>query len=96
VTEAELDREVRRLIRARGLWGFHPFDSRRSAPGWPDWTIVGRRIIYRELKSSTGDLTPHQRRVGYLIQATGADWAVWRPTDLRSGRIGRELAELAG
>lgn len=95
MTEAELDREVRRLIKEHRLWGYHPHDSRRSAPGWPDWVIVGRRMIYRELKGYGGELTHHQRRVGYLIQATGADWAVWRPADLHSGLIGRQLAELA-
>ncbi|MCW2900619.1 MAG: hypothetical protein JWO67_2884, partial [Streptosporangiaceae bacterium] len=52
------------------------------------------RIIFRELKSADGQLTGEQRRVGYLLQAAAQDWAVWRPADLVSGRIERELAAI--
>lgn len=91
MTEAHLEREVRRLIARYGLWGYHTHDSRRSAPGWPDWVIVGSGILYRELKSPYEQPSGDQRDVGYRLQAAGADWAVWRPLDLESGTIAREL-----
>lgn len=91
MSEAELERELRALLEERDLYGFHPRVSKGSAPGWPDWVVVGRRVLYRELKSSGGQLTPEQRRVGWLLRAAGQDWDVWRPRDLHSGRIAREL-----
>lgn len=95
MTEAELERAVRALLVRYQLWGYHTHDSRRSTPGWPDWVIVGDRILYRELKTSEGTLSPAQVRVRNLLQVAGADWAVWRPADLRRGRIEGELAAIA-
>lgn len=91
MTEAELDRCVRDLLRINKLYGYHTHNSRRSEAGWPDWCIIGTKIIFRELKTEHGKLTPQQRRVGYLIQQAGDDWRVWRPSDLRSGLINDEL-----
>lgn len=96
MTEAELDRAVRQMVREHWLYGFRPDDSRRSTGrGWPDWTIVGRRLLFRELKTDGGELRPEQSRVRNLLLAAGQDWAVWRPADLASGRIARELAAVA-
>ena len=91
-----LDAHVRKLIADLGLFGYHPRNSKGSEPGWPDWVIVGRGgILYRELKSEAGVLSPAQRHVGDLITRAGGNWAVWRPRDLVDGSIGRELAGLA-
>jgi len=90
-----LDAHVRRLMKDLGLWGFHPFDSRRSKEGWPDWTIIGNRIIYRELKTEKGKVTPAQQAVGDILTAAGGDWTVWHPSDLYSGRIARELVAIS-
>lgn len=95
MTESDLERAVRRLIAQHGLYGYHVPDSRRSRAGWPDWVILGRKILYRELKSPYGSLRPEQLDVSYRLRAAGADWAVWRPLDLTSGRIAAELAALA-
>lgn len=91
VTEAELERAVRDLLKLHRLWGYHPYDSRRSEPGFPDWVIIGSRVLWRELKTDGGELRPDQRRVRNLLLAAGEDWAVWRPADLRSGRIDQEM-----
>jgi hypothetical protein len=90
-----LDAHVRKLMDDLGLWGYHPQISIGSRRGWPDWTIIGSRILYRELKSETGDLRPDQRKVGDRILAAGGDWDVWRPSDLLSHRIQHELAAIA-
>jgi hypothetical protein len=91
-----LDAHVRRLMKDLGLWGYHPLNSIGSRQGWPDWTILGAWIMHRELKRQSGKLTADQQMVGDLIQAAKGDWDVWRPVDLLSGRIARELAALAG
>ncbi len=97
VTEVELEREVRRLLQVYRLQrvAFHVPDARRMTPGLPDWIIIGRRVLWRELKSAYGPVSREQRHVGYVLQAAGEDWAVWRPVDLHSGRIERELEGLA-
>ncbi|WP_301177322.1 hypothetical protein [Actinomadura geliboluensis] len=97
MTEIELEREVRRLLTVYRLQrvAFHVPDARRMTPGLPDWIIIGRRVIWRELKAPQGDVTREQRQIGYLLQAAGEDYAVWRPVDFHSGRIERELEGLA-
>lgn len=77
-----------------GIRWYHSYDSRRSIPGWPDLVLVGGRVIFRELKSATGDLRPEQRDWRDLLHAAAADWAIWRPIDLESGRIEAELRDL--
>lgn len=77
-----------------GVRWYHAYDSRRSIPGWPDLVLVGRQIIFRELKSATGTLRPEQREWRDMLSAAGADWAIWRPEDLKSGRIEAELRDL--
>lgn len=95
MSEDDLERALRELLDERGLYGYHPRVSKGSAPGWPDWVILGcRRVLFRELKSDYGHLTPEQRRVGYALQAAGQDFAVWRPADLEAGRIAAELDAL--
>lgn len=96
MTERELQEHVRQLCAGLGLFHYHPHSSRRSAPGWPDSVIIGAGgILYRELKTEAGVLSPEQRRVGELITRAGGNWAVWRPRQLLDGSIARELTDLA-
>jgi hypothetical protein len=95
MTEAELQQHVRDLCADLGLYHYHPHYSRRSEPGWPDSVIVGSRVLFRELKSEHGTLAAAQRDLGERLRRAGQDWAVWRPRDLYSGAIGRQLAAIA-
>lgn len=91
-----LDAHVRRLMADLGLFGYHTRNSKGSEKGWPDWVIIGRGgILYRELKSEHGTVSPEQRHVGELITRAGGNWAVWRPRDLISHAIAKELTDLA-
>jgi hypothetical protein len=91
----ELQRAVWRIIKEKRLYAYEARDSRRAVRGWPDITVIGTRLLYREMKTGGGKLTSEQRHVGYLLQAAGQDWAVWRECDLVSGRIARELGSIA-
>jgi hypothetical protein len=87
-----LQASVIKLCELFGIRYYHTFDSRRSAKGWPDLAICGKRgFIARELKTAAGRLTVEQQQWGLILRNAGVSWDVWRPSDLQSGRIQREL-----
>lgn len=95
VTEKSFQAAVTQLLDLMGFAWYHTYNSRGSNRGWPDLAICGwRKFILRELKSDRGELTDDQVRWAKRLQDAGQDWAVWRPTDLWSGRIQRELEEI--
>jgi hypothetical protein len=47
--------------------------------GFPDLLLVRERIIFREIKTDTGQLSHEQRAWGRWLTAAGQDWDVWRP-----------------
>lgn len=61
---------------------FHPYDSRRSAAGFPDLTLVrDGRLIFAELKTDNGRLSIPQKAWLEALRRTGAEVYVWRPAD---------------
>lgn len=97
MSEKDFQNGVMKLARFHGFsLIYHVFDSRRSAPGFPDLVLVKPRtghILYRELKKNKGRVTPDQQTWLDGLTAAGQDAAVWRPNDLDDGSI---LAELRG
>lgn len=82
ITEKAWQAKVVEAARWQGWHVFHPYDMRRSEPGWPDLTLVrGQRLVFAELKSATGRLTPAQVSVLGMLQQTAAEVHVWRPSD---------------
>lgn len=96
VSEADFQRAVIDLARTLGHEVYHVPDSRRATcPGFPDLTILGRGgVLMRELKTEKGRLSADQLRWLGGLAASGIDAAVWRPTDLRSGRVQAEMREI--
>jgi hypothetical protein len=96
VTEAELQARVIEMARALGLAVHWQRDSRRAEPGFPDLVIAGPRgVLFAELKSEAGRLSPQQRFWQHILVASGARWRLWRPADLDCGLIDEDLAALA-
>lgn len=96
MSEDDLMDHVRTICRQLKLLAYHTYDSRKSPPGYPDWHIVGRNgAIFRECKTETGKTTAEQDEWLDALRGIGQDADVWRPSDLISGRIQRELAALA-
>jgi hypothetical protein len=83
VTEREWQAKVVDLARWRGWMVFHPFDSRRSAAGWPDLALCRNgRLVLAELKTATGRVSPDQRRwLAALSAVPGVETYLWRPSD---------------
>lgn len=65
--------------------------------GLPDCIIVGPAgVLWRELKDQRGQPTPGQRKWIALLTRAGQNVALWRPSDLDSGRILAEIKEVSG
>lgn len=63
--------------------------------GFPDVTFCGPGgVLFRELKATKGAVRPEQKVWLSRLSEAGADAGVWRPEDLRSGRIEAELKAL--
>jgi hypothetical protein len=92
MTERSLQASITELCQLLGVAWYHTYDSRRSKRGWPDLVLCGSRgFLTRELKTEAGQLTDDQASWGRMLKAVGISWDVWRPADLRSGRIENEL-----
>jgi hypothetical protein len=97
MSEGDVERQVRHIAADLGLLAYHTHDSRRSHSGWPDWVLSGKcGVIFRELKRQDGKPTRAQQEWLDALTAAGMDAAVYRPSDVLSGRVARELAALAG
>lgn len=63
--------------------------------GYPDLTIAGPGgVLFRELKSEKGTASAEQSIWLGTLTGGGQDAGIWRPRDLRSGRIEDELRAL--
>ena len=88
------DKHVIPLAKALGWEHYFTQNSRRSPEGFPDLVLVHTspgRLLFRELKTAKGRLTPKQRHWLRILTAAGEDAAVWRPADWFNGRIEDEL-----
>lgn len=102
MTEDDLIAAVGAACDEHGLWWAHftvVYRGRRELHGcygFPDLVITGRLgVLFRECKSRDGLLRREQRAWGRILRAAGADWDVWRPADMASGRIAAELSALS-
>lgn len=69
----------RPALRQSGMWST-PVAADGS--GFPDLVLVGRgRVLFVELKSEKGRLSPAQKTWRDTLIANGADYFCWRPTD---------------
>ena len=82
VTEQDFLQQVRDLARISGWRVFHCHDSRGSPSGFPDIVAVRQaRLIYAELKSERGKLSPDQIEwLDDLRQVPGVEVFVWKPS----------------
>jgi len=92
LTERELQDNIVALCRWLGLLCYHTHDSRHSAAGFPDLVIVGKHVIFVELKSASGDLSKAQGCWRDALQESdNGNFRVWRPADWWSGSIRAQL-----
>ena len=96
MSEAELEEHVRAICKDLGVIRIHVRNSRGTTPGVPDDILIGPRgILWRELKTMRGKVTPAQQEIGRALVAAGQDYGVWRPSLLLTGVIAHELAGIS-
>ena len=106
ISERDLQRTVLDMCAVYGLRVAH-FRPARTDYGWrtpveadgagfPDLVIAGPGgVLFRELKSDRGRLSPDQRMWQAVLADAGADVAVWTPAELSDGTIAAALRRLA-
>ena len=62
MSEDELDDVIREACRVRSLLAYHTHDSRRSAPGFPDWVAASDRGRVAYAASARGTTRPWAAR----------------------------------
>jgi len=82
-SEKAFQARVLELAAVTGWHSYHTYDSRRSQAGYPDLTLVrGTRLIFVELKTQRGRMSPAQRAWREVLLATGkVEYYCWRPAD---------------
>jgi hypothetical protein len=97
MTEAELERHVGQIAADLSVWRHHNPDSRMVAAGLPDDLLAGPGgALWAELKTEDGVLSPAQVALHTMLRAAGHRVVIWRPSDLLSGLIAREIRALSG
>lgn len=82
-SEKTLEGWVKELAKLFGYKYYHTWRSFHSPAGFPD-DILARppRLIFAELKSDKGELTPEQEAwLDLLAACPGAEVYLWRPDD---------------
>ena len=85
VTEADLREQVRDLCKLFGWKMQFSWTSIHSPRGFPDLVLANReqkRVIFAELKSDKGKVTPQQEEWLGILKACGQIVYVWRPGDI--------------
>jgi len=94
--ERQFQAAVGRLAVHHDVLHYHTYDSRRSDSGFPDCTLVGREVMFRELKMTRRSRIRVDQQVWIdRLRAAGADVAVWYAEDYHCGRVDEQLRDLA-
>jgi len=87
--EAKFMLDVKMEAKQNGWMYFHPYDSRKSEPGFPDCTMVRNgRLIFAELKAykgARGKPTEFQQDwLEELATVRTAEVYLWNPSDMET------------
>jgi hypothetical protein len=82
ITEKQFQAWVTKLAKFYGYLVYHTWNSFRSTEGFPDCVMVRPgRLLFAELKSDKGKVTPAQQTWLETLKAAGCEAHLWRPAD---------------
>lgn len=98
LTEKELERAIAEMARFLGFMVFHARPAQTSkgwrtpvaydGKGYPDLTLVGNgRVVFLEVKSDKGKLSPDQEGWKRHIIQAGAEYFLLTPQSWTSGEV---------
>lgn len=94
--ESELEEQVREYCKDLDIIYVHHGRSVQVEKGWVDDVLIGHHgVLFRELKTEAGTVSKAQGAIIGRLAMNGCDVRVWRPSDLESGRIVRELCAIS-
>lgn len=102
MSEKDLERAIAEMARFLGFMVFHarPAQTNKGwrtpvaydGKGFPDLTLVGNeRVIFLEIKTEIGKVSPDQSRWSEQIIQSGAEYFLLRPSDWTSGLVDKIL-----
>ncbi len=81
--EQQFQKVVEEIAKEKGWKTYHvPYEDGRRPPGFPDLVLVRDKVLFRELKTDTGELSASQRVWINQLRKAGANVEVWRPEDM--------------
>lgn len=83
LAEKQWQAQVVELARTLGWRHYHPLRSKGSPAGWPDLVLCRDRLVFLELKTETGKVSPAQADWIRALHTTGAEIYVARPRHLQ-------------
>ena len=92
--EREFQDAVVQMAKLLRLLVYHTHDSRHSPAGFPDLVIVGREVLWVELKTEEGKVSVDQQRWARGLELAGARYELWRPSQWVSCHVRRSLFAL--
>ena len=84
MTEKQFQSHIVHVAQMKGWLVYHTYDSRRSAPGFPDLVLVREKVLFRELKTDKGRVTPAQKAWAASLQQAESDYKLWRPSMMKA------------
>lgn len=87
LSESRFQARILTYAKAHGWKGYHTYDSRGSAPGFPDLVLARGghpgRLLFVEDKRTGGKVTPAQQEWLEILRHTvpGVEVYVWEPQD---------------
>ena len=82
ITEKDFLQQVKDLALLCGWRSYHTWGSFHSPSGFPDLVLVrSDRLIFAELKSDKGKVSPDQTAWQEALAGTGNDVYLWRPSE---------------
>ena len=82
--EKDWQAQVIETARLLGYRHFHTYRSTRSPEGFPDLVLVGRRVIFIELKREKTQPTDRQKHWLTMLHKAGAEVYLARPRHLQA------------